>query len=296
MRWTALLLLAALGCGGAEPAIVDVPGEPDDTDDPGDTGEPDDTDDPGDPNEPDPSCDTIGPYRDCTATTLAIYPASGIERAGTRAFDGQGREVERTAEAAGFLPSERQVSTYSGLLLMQAQWFADGLLRDDLRYRYRDGRLLEIRYEVQGGEASDGSIAYTYDDQGRLIRTDFDLDGSGAPERVCVRTWQDRTAEERCGDGLVQRLTHDDRWLLVRSESIREFDGSVRTTVEYTYRPDCQFDSYAVRYAEPINGSTGTVGTYTYDGDRLVETAFASQREGGGETPLFTEQIAYACP
>ena len=154
-----------------------------------------------------------------------------------------------------------------------------------------------IGREVRGGgfRALKTNV-FTYDAQGRLVLTAQDLDGDGTDERRCARTWQDRVAEERCGDGLVQRLTHDDRWLLVRSESIRESDDSVRSRLDYTYRQDCQFESYTLAYAEPINGRTGMAGTYRYEADRIVEVLIDSTLEGGGLEPLFEEQVVHACP
>jgi YD repeat-containing protein len=230
--------------------------------------------------EPLPACDTLTPYRGCTAV-------AGYDTPGAYVFESVWDADGRNARTDAYTDASRTV------------------LVSSVTYTYTDGLLTRLEYRDAAGEVSD-TVTYTYDAAGHLATevstyaaTEYTRDDEGriltsahysytGSVTNCTRTWTSTATsddyEETCvarTNTNIYRGSQDSRGL----ETFRGHYGTDGTTLQSSttrvWRMDCQIESQddgAMRQAwtydannrligstlEWVSGAPGSVSTYTY--------------------------------
>ncbi len=230
--------------------------------------------------EPLPACDTLTPYRGCTAVVGSDIPGAYVTEI---AWDADGR----VTRADAYTDASRTV------------------LVSSVTYTYTDGLLTRLEYRNAAGEVDD-TVTYTYDAAGHLATevstyaaTEYTRDDEGriltsaqysytGSVTNCTRTWTSTATsddyEETCSSRTntnIYRGSQDSRGL----ETFRGHYGNDGTTLQSSttrvWRLDCQLESEVDGYMRQawtydannrlvggtrdyVSGAPGSVITYTY--------------------------------
>lgn len=205
-------------------------------------------------------------YAGCEGSSVDSRGISGTYR-----YDDQGRLVEYNSQGLGF------VYSYGEHGISELRTSQDGVQTGVSTYVYEDGLLVEIQGDF--GEYQELQTR-AYDDQRRLVRTEWDYDHDGSVELVVERAYVEGGYIDTSSHGPVTEVTLHDSFPDRVVKQVVTIDDVVHTTTTTEWREDCQRDRVVGEHKDPRSDYTLY---FEYDAASRVEL-----EDGVSESPWST--------